>query len=33
VRFLVGAARWALENRQASPARITHNFYQALGNR
>jgi hypothetical protein len=29
-RFLVGAARWALDNQLARPGRITANFYQAL---
>jgi hypothetical protein len=32
-RFLVGAARWALDNDLAPPRQITLNFYQALGNR
>lgn len=29
-RFLVGAARWALDRRMATPAAIAHAFYQAL---
>jgi hypothetical protein len=29
-RFLVGAARWALDQQLARPGRITRNFYQAL---
>ena len=29
-RFLVGATRWAVDRRLASPGRITRNFYQAL---
>jgi hypothetical protein len=32
-RFLVGAARWALDKNLALPRQITLNFYQALGNR
>ncbi|NJK39862.1 MAG: hypothetical protein HC835_11585 [Oscillatoriales cyanobacterium RM2_1_1] len=32
-RFLIGASRWALDNRLASPPVITENFYRALGNR
>lgn len=29
-RFLVGAARWAVDQRLAPPGRITENFYRAL---
>jgi hypothetical protein len=32
-RFLVGAARYALDHRLARPGRITNNFYQALSKR
>lgn len=32
-RFLVGAARYALDHRLARPGRITSNFYQALSKR
>jgi hypothetical protein len=32
-RFLIGASRWALDRRLASPSRITQNFYNALGRR
>ncbi|MBE2222226.1 MAG: hypothetical protein IAF02_11835 [Anaerolineae bacterium] len=32
-RFLVGAARWALSNRLASPERIAANFYSELAKR
>lgn len=30
-RFLIGAARWALDHDLARPGQITKNFYQALG--
>lgn len=33
VRFLVGAARYALDQRLASPGQITRHFYQALSKR
>src|SRR5438105_5172651 len=32
-RFLIGAARFALDNRLASPQAITDNFYRTLGRR
>jgi hypothetical protein len=32
-RFMVGAARYALDNRLASPQAITDNFYHVLGRR
>ena len=32
-RFLVGAARYALDQRLASPGQITRHFYQALSKR
>lgn len=32
-RFLIGAARFALDNRLADPEAITKNFYQELGRR
>jgi len=32
-RYLVGAARWALDHDLARPERITHNFYLALAKR
>jgi hypothetical protein len=32
-RYLVGATRWAVDHRLASPEQITRNFYQALANR
>jgi len=32
-RFMVGAARFALDNRLASPQAITDNFYRTLGRR
>lgn len=32
-RYLVGATRWALDQRLASPGRIARNFYQALAER
>lgn len=32
-RFLIGASRWALDQRLAEPQVITQNFYQALGRR
>lgn len=32
-RYLIGAARWALDHNLASPERITSNFYQALTER
>ncbi len=32
-RFLVSAARWALDHKLAPPGRITGNFYQALSKR
>jgi hypothetical protein len=32
-RFMVGAARYALERRLASPDKITENFYRTLGRR
>jgi hypothetical protein len=32
-RFLMGAARYALDHRLAPPGRITQNFYQALSKR
>jgi hypothetical protein len=33
LRFLVGAARWALARRLAAPEKITTDFYKALGAR
>lgn len=32
-RFLVGAARWAVDNNLTPPERIAHNFYQELSTR
>lgn len=32
-RFLIGASRWALDQRLAEPKVITQNFYKALGRR
>ena len=32
-RFLIGAARFALDGRFARPGVITENFYEALGRR
>jgi hypothetical protein len=32
-RFLIGASRWALDQRSAEPRVITQNFYRALGRR
>ena len=32
-RFLVGAARHALDHKLAPPGRITRNFYRALSKR
>lgn len=32
-RFLVSAARWALENKLATPEQISRNFYQSLNKR
>jgi hypothetical protein len=32
-RYLVGATRWAFDNRLAPPGRIVRNFYQALAER
>jgi hypothetical protein len=33
LRFLVGAARWALARQLAAPEKITTDFYKALGAR
>jgi hypothetical protein len=32
-RFMIGAARFALDNRLATPQAITDNFYKTLGRR